>query len=125
MVPGRNGSTDDPDAGTVLAALNDERCRRLIASLDRPLTATELADRCGIPQSTVYRKLELLAEAGLVAGRVHFGRGSPHIRRYSLDFETVTVSLRRDRTLTVAVEKPSTGPDEQLQALWTAVREQR
>lgn len=51
---------------TVIALLGDADCRELLATADTPMTAAELVDACDIPRATVYRKLNRLADAGLV-----------------------------------------------------------
>jgi response regulator of citrate/malate metabolism len=51
---------------TVITLLSDADCRELLATADTPMTAAELIDACDIPRATVYRKLNRLADAGLV-----------------------------------------------------------
>lgn len=51
---------------TVIKLLSDEDCRTLLATADTLMTAGELIDACDIPRATVYRKLNRLADAGLV-----------------------------------------------------------
>jgi len=54
-----------PDCETVLTALDDSDCRALLeATADGALTAAELIDRCDVPRSTTYRKLDQLTEPG-------------------------------------------------------------
>jgi Fe2+ or Zn2+ uptake regulation protein len=50
----------------VIKLLSDADCRKLLAATDTSMTAAELTDACDIPRATVYRKLNRLADAGLV-----------------------------------------------------------
>lgn len=113
---------EEPDVEPVLSALDDRDCRDILSALDRPATAAELSERCDIPRSTTYRKLELLSDASLVDERVEVRSDGHHTTRYVVDFETVHVSLDDDRQLAVAVERPERSPEERVAALWEEVR---
>ena len=111
------------DAAAVLAALDDDACRELIRELDTAHTADELADASGIARSTVYRKLDTLADAGLVEEQTEVRSDGHHTTRYVLDFEAVHVLLDDDRHLDIEVDRPEEGPDERVARLWTEVRD--
>lgn len=111
------------DAAAVLAALDDDACRELIRELDTAHTADELADASGIARSTVYRKLDTLADAGLVEEQTEVRSDGHHTTRYVLDFEAVHVLLDDDRHLNIEVDRPEEGPDERVARLWTEVRD--
>lgn len=84
----------DPDTRTVLAALEDGDCRTILeATADEALTASELASRCEIPSSTVYRKLELLTDAGLLEERIRIQMGGKHASEYCRRFEEITIPV--------------------------------
>ncbi len=105
----------------VLAALEDATSQRIIAALDDPMTASELAESCDVPLSTTYRKLDALSDASLVAEETELRRDGHHTTRYRRDFESVVVSLTDDNDLSVAVERPAT-PDGRLERMWDEVR---
>ncbi|AGB36837.1 winged helix-turn-helix domain-containing protein [Natronococcus occultus] len=82
------------DTGTVLAALEDGDCRAILeATADEALTAAELASRCEIPSSTVYRKLELLTDAGLLEERIRIQMGGKHASEYCQCFDEISISV--------------------------------
>ena len=84
----------DIDSESVLAALDDPDCRKLLeATTDEALTAQELVDRCDVPRSTTYRKVEQLTEAGLLEESVRLRRDGKHASEYRRSFEDVTISL--------------------------------
>lgn len=105
-----------PDLESVIAALADSQCRALVRALDRPMTATELAEVVEMPRSTVYEKLGLLADAGLVRKRDAGGAV-----RYAIDFEEVVVRPA-DEDLELSVSRPSKSAAEQLSGMWREVR---
>lgn len=85
---------DDVDVDSVLTALEDGDCRTILeATTDEALTASEVADRCEIPSSTVYRKLELLTDAGLLEERIRIQMGGKHASEYCQCFDEITVSV--------------------------------
>lgn len=113
---------DGPPLEVVLDALDDADCREIIRRLEGPMTAGEIAEAAGIPQSTAYRKLGLLSEASLLEEGTEIRADGHHTTRYELAFEEVLIALAEDRTLEVAITRPPRGPDERLASLWSEVR---
>jgi DNA-binding transcriptional ArsR family regulator len=80
----------------VLAAIADEYSREILkATIDAPISASELTKRYDIPVTTVYRRIEELVEAGLIAsvksGRTKEGKWfdlyRSLVKRIDLHFE--------------------------------------
>jgi DNA-binding transcriptional ArsR family regulator len=115
-------SERSPDLEDVLDALEDEACRRIVKALDEPMTAQEIADATDIPQSTAYRKLDLLSEATIVDERTEIRSDGHHTTRYLVDMETVRIELDDDREFDLDIARPARSPDEQLARLWSEVR---
>ena len=113
-----------PPAADICAALDDPDCREIIRHLEEPMTAAELHDRCDIPQSTLYRKLELLTDATLLEESTDIRRDGHHASRYSISFSEIVFELDEDRALLVAIERPSRTADERLAELWSEVRKE-
>ncbi len=103
----RGWHRDDPvDAQAVLAALDDDACRAILeATTEEALTATELSDRCEIPMSTAYRKVEMLTEADLVAEQVRINTSGKHATEYAKNFDGVHVSVG-DEGIEIELTKP-------------------
>ena len=115
---------DAPGLQEVLDALDDPDCRAIVRQLDEPMTASELADVTDIPLSTVYRKLDLLSEASLLAELTEVRSDGHHTSRYTLDFELVTLALTDDRQFEVSVERPARTTEERLATMWSEVRKE-
>ena len=115
-------ATEQPALQDVLDALDDPECRAIIACLSEPMTAKEISNRCDVPLSTTYRKLELLSDASLLEERTELRASGRHTARYAVDFAAVHVALDEDRSLAVTIEEPERTPDEQLSELWAEVK---
>ncbi|MXR20439.1 helix-turn-helix domain-containing protein [Halobacterium sp. PCN9] len=115
------GTDDTPDLQDVLNALDDEGCRRIIEALDEPMTAKELSEKCDIPLSTTYRKLELLTDAALLEERAVLQPDGHHTTEYDLVFEEVIIQLDGNRNLDAGITRPSASTDERLETLWAEV----
>lgn len=94
------------DSETVLSALDDPDCRTLLeATTDEALTAQELVDRCDVPRSTTYRKVEQLTEAGLLEEQVRIRRDGKHASEYRRAFDDVTISLSNNDGFEVGISQ--------------------
>lgn len=99
------------DCETVLAALEDPDCRALLeATADEALTAGELIERCGVPRSTTYRKLERLTEAGLLEESIRISPEGKHANEYRRTFDDVTISLDDCESATVGLSSAGASP---------------
>lgn len=111
-----------PDAKTVLGALHDEDCRAILTELENPRTARELLERCDIPRSTLYRKLDRLVEATLISEGTEIREDGSHASRYELDFEEIIVTRGADVEIEIEIERPAKRADERLAEMWSEVR---
>jgi DNA-binding transcriptional ArsR family regulator len=85
------------NTGEVLAALEDEDCRRLLqAAADSAMSASELAEACEMPLSTTYRKVDILTEAGLLDEQLRLRRSGKHTSEYTLCVESIQLSIGDD-----------------------------
>ena len=88
---------DSVDTETLLDLLGDEYACRLLTALDEePLSAADLVDRCEMSRPTVYRRLDRLTDAGLVAASRSLSASGHHQQEYHLAFETLQFSLSAD-----------------------------
>lgn len=113
------------DASTlheVLDALKDPDCRAILECLDTPMAAKEVATVCEIPQSTTYRKLDLLSDASLVEERTQIRECGRHTTQYIANFDEVSLSLTEDQRLDLTISRRGSTPEKRLSELWSEVR---
>ena len=115
---------DDPELSSVLAALHDEDCRKIVNVLSEPMTADEIAKATDIPLSTTYRKLDRLTEASLLDEGVEIRSDGQHASRYVVAFEEVVIGLSEDHEFGVDISRRPRSADERLAALWSEVRKE-
>lgn len=105
--PAEAAIVDDEEAvHTLLNALDDDDCRAILNATDREAcSARELSEACELPMSTVYRKLEMLVEADLLAERTRIRRSGKgkHASEYTRAVEEVVVSVGSDGDLQLRV----------------------
>ncbi|MDT3436872.1 MULTISPECIES: helix-turn-helix domain-containing protein [Halobacteriales] len=113
-------TNEDPSPlQAVLDALDDPECQTILRETAEPMTAKELIERCDIPKSTVYRKLDLLSTASLVRERIEIHPEGGRITRYQRDFTDVTISMDDDDQIDVEISRPKRSADERLANIWS------
>lgn len=101
--------TDADAVREVLDAFDDEDCRAILsATVGESLTVAEITDVCDLPESTAYRKVDLLVDAGLLSESLRIRRSGHHVRTYACGIEDVTLSVDSD---TIHVYVRQTGHD--------------
>lgn len=118
MVRDSASSADSPSLQVILDALDDADCRTILRETAQPMTATELSNTCDIPQSTLYRKLELLSHASLVRERDTINPQGGRTTQYERDFDNVMISMDSDE-FSVTVDRPPRKADERLANIWS------
>ncbi len=89
--------TDEParriecDARTALGILDDPESVEMLEALDEPKTVGELAETCGIPLSTAYRKVDAFHETGVVEQSIRLDLGGKHAAQYERSIDAITV----------------------------------
>lgn len=115
---------DDPELESVLEALHDEDCRKIVAVLSEPMTADKIAEATDIPLSTTYRKLDKLTEASLLEEGVEIRSDGQHASRYVVAFDEVAIALSEDNEFGVDISRRPRSTDERLAELWSEVRKE-
>lgn len=113
-----------PDFQSVLDALDDSDCRAIVEALREPMTAREISEATNIPQSTTYRKLDLLSEATVVTEETKLRQDGHHTTTYRVNFDEVRIFLNENWSLDIQIERPSRSPDERLADLWSEVQQE-
>ena len=114
---------EDNQIEEVLAALKNERCRKIMRETDQEArSAEELSERCEIPLSTVYRVVQRLVEIGVVEKRVRLSSYPQYTHEYALVAEAVTIDIGGESVLSLSVSRRSEAsggtehPNQQLSA---------
>jgi DNA-binding transcriptional ArsR family regulator len=86
------GESIDPDE--LLAVLGDDYARRIVAALgDESLPARAIVDRLDASRPTVYRRLNRLEDAGVVASAMDYDPDGHHRRRFRVALDGLTLSF--------------------------------
>lgn len=90
----RTKLTEEADIESILGTLEDPDCRAIIeATTSDALSASELSDRCDLPLSTTYRKLDQLTEVGILDERVRLSLSGQHTSEYTLQIDSIQLSV--------------------------------
>jgi predicted transcriptional regulator len=110
--------SDDPDFETLVELLTDEYAQTILkATCDGPMTAKQLATECDASRSTVYRRVEGLVEANLVAEQTRPRQDGHHDTAYVATLDRFEVTLR-DGELDVEIDHRSADVADGLTKLW-------
>ena len=83
-------------ADEVLDLVGQYDTRRLLAHARRePLSARELADRCGMSLSTVYRRTDALSERDLLDEQTQPDRDGNHYRTFEASVERISMIVEQ------------------------------
>jgi DNA-binding transcriptional ArsR family regulator len=93
----RAGGEEDGDAADeVLDLVGQHDTRRLLAHARRePLSARELADRCGLSLSTVYRRADALSERNLLDEQLQPDQEGNHYRTFETSVERISMIVEQ------------------------------
>lgn len=122
----RSDSYSSTDTSTAVSSeeylelLGDDYTRRILNELiDQPRTGREIMDATDISKPTVYRRLQRLEDAGLVAAEQRIDLDGHHCKQFrtvveTIDFEFdengIHVSLGMDSDLQSSNPSPSIAP---------------
>lgn len=110
--------TVDPELATLIGLLDDEHARNILVETSvTPLSASELADRCDTSRQTVYRRLEKLQAADLVAEQTRPREDGHHDTVYAATLDRLSIDLN-EGTLSFEVERDQTDAVDELTRLW-------
>ncbi|WP_336328166.1 helix-turn-helix domain-containing protein [Halovenus sp. HT40] len=101
--------TEEADIESLLGTLEDPDCRAIIeATTSEALSASELSDRCELPLSTTYRKVDQLTDVGVLEERVRLSRSGQHTSEYTLQIDSIQLSVDSESgiVLKISEEQP-------------------
>lgn len=109
-----DGELANADAATaILTLLADAEARAILkAAVAEPRSVAELAEECGIPSATTYRKIDDLVEVNLLEERVRIRTDGHNASEYVTRVASVTVTLSEVEGLEVTCLGDPDGRDE-------------
>ncbi len=96
--PAEEPSTQDPtNSDELLSLLGDEYARSILQTIaETPSPGRDIVEETGFSKATVYRRLDRLEAAGLVASETMFDPDGHHRERFRSTVEGATCELRPD-----------------------------
>lgn len=105
------------DEGTIqeiLRLLDDSDCRTILEATDgEALSAPEITDACGVPSSTLYRKLDRLTEAGLLEEGLRIRSDGKHTQEYSRNVDDVVLTVGDEGTIELEIVETEEPPSDE------------
>lgn len=120
MTPARDDPavSDDATLEAVVALLDDDHVRTILTATNvEPMSAKELSEHCDVSQATVYRRVERLTDAGLLAERTRPRADGHHDTVYVATLDELSIQLR-DGELEFDVERRGDDVADRLTRLW-------
>lgn len=91
------GETGDEPIEEILDTIGDEMARRVLIAVGKEAqSAKELADTCEMSLPTVYRRVDVLMEHGLIRERTVVADDGNHFKEYHCNFDSTLISLGDD-----------------------------
>ncbi|MFW5948796.1 MAG: ArsR/SmtB family transcription factor [Halolamina sp.] len=107
----------------ILDTIGDEMARRvLIAVSEAPQSAKELAETCEMSLPTVYRRVDVLMDHGLITEKNVVAEDGNHYKEYRCNFDSTLISLG-DEKFDVAIYRQDNLPD-RFTELWDELGKQ-
>lgn len=114
----------DAELQSVLEVLADPECREILGVLEEPLSTNDVSERCELPQTSAYRKLEALSEAGLVREGTDLRPDGHHVTTYERAATGIMVALDEGACPTFELVRESERADQRLAQLWSRISEE-
>lgn len=87
--------SEEPALGEVLDLLSDEYARDILAATsEKPMSANEIAEQCGMSEPTVYRRISSLQEHELVAEQTKIETGGNDYKVYVATLSGFSLELQ-------------------------------
>ncbi|MFD1632929.1 ArsR/SmtB family transcription factor (plasmid) [Haloplanus ruber] len=98
----------DEEQQHLLNILSDEHARTILQeTMNRPMSADELSDACGISPQSVYRRTETLTKHGLLDTEMEYDTEGHHYRTFTADSTQIVVDITADDVaVTVTQQEP-------------------
>ena len=108
----------DSDLATILTLLDDEHVRSILAATsERPMSANELGEHCDLSTTSIYRRLDRLRDADLVAEQTRPRSDGHHEAVYVSRLDRFELAVRNG-SLSWEIDRQQADIADQLTELW-------
>jgi len=84
--------SEDPDVAAVAGLLEDDTARQILRETrTQPMRAATLSDRCGVSESTIYRRIEELQEQDLIEAQTRPDEDGHHYEVYRATLDRIVI----------------------------------
>lgn len=84
----------DVDTDVLLSLLGEERVREILrATSEEPMSAKELSEKCGVAQSTIYRRVEEMQTHDLLVEQTQLESDGNHYSVYSANVDHIDIDV--------------------------------
>lgn len=98
--------SDTPDAAELAELVADDCARGILVETSRePRSASELSERIGVSEPTVYRRLERLREYDLVSEEIEPVPDGRNYRRYRARLDGIELDLTEEGFVATVVRR--------------------
>lgn len=106
----RELTIEDPgDVTEILTVLEDEESRSILAETsERAYSVNELAEECDIPLSTAYRKVDRLADSGMIEEQIRLSTSGKHTSEYRLAVSDIQIAIGGETGIELSLESAGT-----------------
>lgn len=109
--PSETWVAEEAAVESLLTVLDDPDCRAIIeATTTEALSASELSERCDLPLSTTYRKLDQLTEASVLEEQVRLSRSGQHTSEYRLQIDSIELSVDPEAGIVLQISREEDVP---------------
>lgn len=115
---------ENPDPRVLFDVLDDDACRSVMSTAQRPMTVQQIADEAEIPVSTAYKKIRKTSHASLLVDETEIRPDGHHRSRYVADFDRIIVSIDEHGEFRVDIEHELNEAERQLVGLWSELRKE-
>lgn len=100
---------DSGEVTDILTVLEDEECRSILAETSQgTYSVNELAEACDIPLSTAYRKVDRLADAGMIEEQIRLSTSGKHTSEYRLAVSDIQIAIGGETGIELSLESAGT-----------------
>ena len=109
------------DAESLFAVLDDEYARAILTETNQqPMSAKSLAEACEASLPTIYRRIDLLSDCGLIEEHTAFSDSGRHYGVYEATLDQIVIDLTEGEFSADVTAEPADAAD-RFTDLWEGI----